>query len=54
MLSDEIKNKVSFIYDGGTLGNTASTLIKIDNNKIIFLREGELTNKIKEDFKEYC
>lgn len=53
-LSDEIKSKVSFIYDGGVLGNTASTLIKIENNKIIFLREGMLANKIKDDFKEYC
>ena len=52
-LNDEIKKKVSFIYDGGTLGNTASTLIKIEDNKIIFLREGELASRIKEDFKEY-
>ena len=53
LLSDEIKDKVDYIYDGGHLGQVASTLIKIENNKIMFLREGALANKIKEDFKEY-
>lgn len=52
-LSSEIKSKVSFIYDGGTLGDIASTLIKIENNKIIILREGELSDRIRNDFKEY-
>ena len=53
MLDDRIKKHVSFIYDGGILGNVASTLIKIENNKIIFLREGSLADKIKKDFKDY-
>lgn len=52
-LSDEIKSKVSFIYDGGKLGDVASTLIKIEDNKITILRDGELSNKIKNDFKDY-
>ena len=52
-LSDNIRSRVSYIYDGGVLNNEASTIIKIDSNKIIFLREGSLTNKIKEDFKDY-
>ena len=52
-MSDEIKSKVSFIYDGGKLGDVASTLIKIEDNKITILRDGELSNKIKNDFKDY-
>ncbi len=53
LLDDEIKSKVSYIYDAGDLSDIASTLIKIDNNKIVFLREGILANKIKKDFKDY-
>ena len=53
LLESELKNKVSYIYDAGTLPSTASTLIKVENNKIVFLREGILANQIKEDFKDY-
>ena len=53
LLDEEIKNKVSYIYDAGVLGEVASTLIKVEDNKIIFLREGILANRIKDDFKEY-
>lgn len=53
LIEEELKNKISYIYDIGTLGTTASTLIKVENNKIIFLREGDLSKQIKEDFKEY-
>ena len=52
-VDNRIKDKVDYIYDGGILDNTASTLIKIENNKIVFLREGELSNIIKNDFKDY-
>ena len=52
-VDNRIKDKVGYIYDGGILDNTASTLIKIENNKIVFLREGELSNIIKNDFKDY-
>ena len=53
LIEEELKNKISYIYDIGTLGTTASTLIKVENNKIVFLREGDLSKQIKEDFKEY-
>ena len=52
-LEDNIKNEVSFIYDGGKLSDVASTIIKVENNKIVFIREGVLASKIKEDFKKY-
>lgn len=53
MLDDRLKSKIDYIYDAGDLSDIASTLIKVENNKIIFLREGILANRIKEDFSEY-
>lgn len=53
LLDEEIKSKVSYIYDAGELSDIASTLIKVEDNKIVFLREGILANQIKEDFKDY-
>jgi len=53
-LEDELKNKMSYIYDYGVLKNKASTLIKAENNKIVFLRDGDLSSIIKNDFSEYC
>ncbi len=53
LLNEELENKMSYIYDIGTLVSESSTLIKVENNKIIFLREGSLSEQIKEDFKDY-
>ena len=53
LIEEELKNKISYIYDIGELGNTASTLIKVEYNKIVFLREGILAEQIKEDFIDY-
>lgn len=47
-----LRRQVKYIYDGGVITNVASTIIRIDNNKIIFLRDGDLSRKIKEDFKD--
>jgi len=53
LLEDSIKNNVDFIYDGGVIDRKPSTIIKVENNRIIFLREGNLVEKIKKNFKEY-
>ena len=50
LLDDRIKSKVDYIYDGGTLDSVASTIIKIEDNKIVLLREGKLSSLIKKDF----
>lgn len=52
-LEPEIKNNVDLIIDDGTINAISSTIIKVQNNKIIFLREGLLTNDIKKEFAEY-
>ena len=54
MLDEELKKHISYIKDDGKLNDIASTLIKVENNKIIFLREGILAERIKKDFKKYC
>lgn len=51
MLEENIKKQVKFIVDGGTINNDPSSIIKVENNKIIFLREGLISNKIKKEFK---
>ncbi len=53
LLDEELKKHISYIYDVGKLNDIASTLIKVENNKITILRSGLLADKIKEDFKEY-
>ncbi len=52
-LEEELKSKIDYIYNGGIIDSVASTIIKVENNKIKFIREGILTNQIKEDFKDY-
>ena len=52
-LEPELKNEIDYIYDGGKLTTIPSTLIKIENEKITILREGEIANKIKKEFANY-
>ncbi len=52
-LEPAIKDNVDLIIDDGTINAISSTIIKVQNNKIIFLREGLLTNDIKKEFAEY-
>lgn len=53
LINDELKKYISYILEDGEKPNVSSTLLKVDNNKIIFLREGEIATKIKNEFKEY-
>lgn len=50
-LDKEIKDNVDYIYDAGEIINQSSTIVKFENDKLIILREGILTNKLKERFK---
>lgn len=52
LIDEELKKYISYIQDGGEMSDVASTLIKAEDNKITFLRQGTLTDKIKEDFKD--
>lgn len=51
ILEEEIKEKVDYIYDGGTLDGYASTIVKVDD-KISILRDGDLSEDIRKKFKD--
>ena len=50
MIEEELKNKVSYIYDGGILDNLASTIVTIVGGKIKIIRDGELSSQLKNIF----
>ena len=54
LIEKELSQNIDYIYDGGTLSDVASTLVKVEDNKITFLREGVLSEQIKKDFEKYC
>lgn len=49
MLEDDISKYVSYVYDGGVLSNTSSTIVKV-TDKIEIIREGELATLIRKEF----
>lgn len=51
LLEDYIKDNVDYIYDGGTVKASASTIVKVIEDKISIIREGDLANTIREDYK---
>ena len=50
-LENELKEKIDYICDIGELQTTPSTLIKVENNEIIILREGIIGSEIRKEFK---
>ena len=53
LIEPELKEYISYVYDDGEKTNIASTLVKVEDGRIKILREGILSSKIKEDFKDY-
>jgi L-threonylcarbamoyladenylate synthase len=53
MVPDELLEKIDYVLDGGKLSNVSSTLIKIEDNKITILRDGILSDNIRNKFKDY-
>ena len=51
MLEEDISKYVSYVYDGGILSDTSSTIVRVNGGKIEILRDGELSSLIREDFK---
>ena len=46
LLENSIKSKISYIYDGGYLQDIPSTIVKLEDNKIKFVREGAILKKM--------
>ena len=53
LIEPELKKYISYVYDDGEKTNVASTLVKVEDGRIKILREGILSSKIKEDFKDF-
>lgn len=51
MLSDSLKNKVDYIMNNGVCNKVSSTIIKVVDNKVKILREGDLAEIIKENYE---
>ncbi len=49
-IENELLSYISYIEDGGTIKNKPSSIIKIENDKIIILREGEVSQSILKDY----
>lgn len=47
LLDDSLKNSVDYIYDGGDVNSLPSTIVKFDNDKLIVLRAGKNSEKIR-------
>ena len=52
-IDKELLNKVSYIEDNGEIKSCSSTIIKVENEKITILREGILSEQIKEKYTKY-
>lgn len=50
MLDEEIISKISYIYDGGEIGNKSSTIVKVEDNQVRILRAGELAEEIRNQY----
>lgn len=50
LLDEKIKNEVGYIYDGGVINNNASTVVKVEDDKVVILREGNLSQDIRDNF----
>ncbi len=49
-IDDTIKKEVDYIYDIGTIDNKESTIVKVENDEVLILREGLLAQPIKKRF----
>ena len=50
MIEREMLDKISYIEDGGYINESPSTIIRVIDNKINILREGDLANIIRKDY----
>ena len=49
-IDEEIISKVDYIYDGGYIDSVSSTVVRIDNGEVVILRDGNLSEEIKNYF----
>ena len=52
-IEPRMREKIDYILDEGTVNKEASTLIKVENNKIEILRDGQLSQQLAQENKEH-
>lgn len=52
LLEKDLIDNIDYIDDGGEVDSQSSTIIKIEDNKLVVLREGKLSREIEEYYKE--
>ena len=52
LLEKDLIDNIDYIEDGGEVDSESSTIIKIEDDKLVVLREGKLTREIEEYYKE--
>lgn len=52
LLEKDLIDNIDYIEDGGEVDSESSTIIKMENNKLVVLREGKLSREIEEYYKE--
>lgn len=50
LLDDNLKSSVDYIFDGGDVNSLPSTIVKFNDNKLIILRDGKDSDRLKEMF----
>ncbi len=50
LLDEKIKNNVDYIYDKGIINSLPSTIVRVENNSVKIIREGYLSQDIKNRF----
>ena len=49
-IDEEILSKVKYVYDGGYIDSISSTVVRIENDEVVILREGNLSDEIRNYF----
>lgn len=52
MLENEMIQQIPYIYDAGEIINPPSTIVKVEENKVIILREGTLASALKAKYQK--
>ena len=52
LIEKDLIDNIDYIEDGGEVDNVSSTIVKVENNELIVLRDGKLSEEIEEFFKE--
>lgn len=52
LLEKDLIDNIDYIEDGGEVDNVSSTIVRVENNELIILRNGKLSEEIVNYFKE--